>query len=88
MFDVLSKLLPVASKWKAIGLALRLKPLALLAIQSSRPNDIVGCLSDMLERWLSRNYDVEMYGEPTWKMLRNAVKHPAGGNDSACAARI
>ena len=85
MFDIKEKLLDVASKWKHIGLALRLKPAQLKTIQS---DDILTSLTDMLELWLNKNYDVEKHGEPTWEVLREAVRSPAGGNDKACAAKI
>ena len=85
MFAVKDKLLPVASKWKHIGLALGLSPSQLKTVQS---DDVLSCLTEMLELWLNKSYNVEKYGEPTWQMLREAVKHPAGGNSAACAKQI
>jgi hypothetical protein len=85
LFDVKRKLLDVASKWKHIGLALRLSHPQLKTVQS---DDVLTCFTDMLALWLNRNYNVAQYGEPTREMLREAVRDPAGGNDAACAAKI
>ena len=85
MFDVKRKLLDVASKWKHIGLALRLSHPQLKTVQS---DDVLTCLTDMLALWLNRSYNVAQYGKPTREMLREAVRDPAGGNDAACAAEI
>ena len=38
--------------------------------------------------WLRGNYDTEMHGPPTWKMLVEAVRAPTGGNNTALAKRI
>ena len=85
MFEVTQKLSVVASKWWHIGLALRLSPSQLESVQS---NDILICLTKILKFWLNRNYNVAKYGEPTWEMLREAVRNPVGGNSEACASKI
>ena len=46
------------------------------------------CLTDMLESWLNKSYDVIQYGEPSWQMLENAVRARAGGNNPAIADQI
>ena len=38
--------------------------------------------------WLTRSYNVEKFGEPTWKQLVDAVRDPAGGANVALAREI
>ena len=87
LFDVQSEVYEVAPKWKALGLALRLQPGILHVIESNRldPND---CLTDVLTKWLQQHYNTERFGLPSWKMLVDAVAHPAGGNNSDLAQHI
>ena len=78
----------MAHRWKYIGLALRLAPLALDIIRDKSHVDVEDCLADVLAEWLSKAYNVTRFGEPSWKHLVEAVAHPAGGNDHALAERI
>ena len=87
MFDVKSELEPVSARWRDIGLALRLTPDKLDAIEKDRHN-CKDCLTEVLTLWLKRNYDTERFGEPSWELLAKAVGHPSGGNDSALAQKI
>ena len=83
-----SELIPVATKWRSIGLALRLKHKTLDSIQAGNNSDPTVCLAAMVREWLSRNYNVKRFGEPTWKRLVEAVGHPAGGANMALAREI
>ena len=87
-FDVYSELMPVAANWRSIGIALRLKHQTLDSIQAGNSNDPTTCLAAMVTEWLSRNYNVRRFGEPTWKHLVEAVGHPAGGANMALAREI
>ena len=84
LFEAVSKLIPVATKWRNIGLALRLDHHQLSAVETSR-SDTNDCLIDMLLLWLNKTYNVEKHGEPTWQRLSDAVRHPAGGNNPSVA---
>ena len=42
----------------------------------------------IISSWLKGNYDTEMHGPPTWKMLVEAVCASTGGNNRALAKRI
>ena len=86
LFDIYSELLPVASKWKNIGLALRLTPNSLNTIGAKE--NVTDCLLEVLTQWLKKTYNVERFGEPSWKLLVKAVSDPAGGNDRALAENI
>ena len=77
----------MAVEWRNIGLALRLDDSQLGVIQRDNQG-IYGCLTDMLRQWLNKTYDVEQFGQPSWQMLAEAVRSPAGGNNPALAAQI
>ena len=81
-------LIPVAANWKSIGVALRLKRDFLQSIDTRYSSDPRACLSWMVMEWLERNYNVEKFGEPSWRMLVKAVGDPAGGANTALARRI
>ena len=77
----------VAHKWKKVGLALRLDPDLLDRIEAKK-NDVEDNLSDTLKEWLKKSYDTESFGDPSWKLLVDAVAHRAGGKDRALAMEI
>ena len=87
MFDVKVKVLPVAARWRDIGLALGISDSKLETIEANK-SDVRDRLTDMLRLWLNRAYNVEKYGEPSWQSLREAVRSPAGGNSPATADKI
>ena len=82
----LSELLPVANKWKSIGLAYRLTP-DLLNTVGTKEN-VTDCLLEVLTQWLKKTYNIEQFGEPSWKLLEKAVNDSAGGSDRALAEPI
>ena len=77
--------MPVVSRWKAIGEGLRLSLGTLEQIDSHNPRD---CMSAVLKHWLRRNYDIEAFGEPTWRTVVKVVAHSAAGNNCALALSI
>ena len=87
-FDILTEMMPVASSWKAIGRGLRIEPGRLETIQESNSGKPRECLSEMLTCWLNRNYNVERFGEPTWRAVVKVVAHPAAGDNCALALTI
>ena len=87
-FDILTEMMPVASSWKAIGRGLRIGPGRLNMIQESNSGKPRECLSEMLTCWLKRNYNVERFGEPTWRAVVKVVAHPAAGDNCALAQSI
>ena len=88
MGQVLNELIPVVTRWKHIGLALRLDPVQLDVIKIENNFGSVSCLTEVLLQWLNKAYDSERFGEPSWTLLARAVGHPAGGNNRALAERI
>ncbi|CAI8040242.1 hypothetical protein GBAR_LOCUS22432 [Geodia barretti] len=87
LFSVCSELVGVAHKWKKVGLALRLDPDLLDRIEAEK-NDIKNNLLETLKEWLKKSYDTESFGDPSWKLLVDAVAHPFGGEDRALAMEI
>ena len=87
-FDVLSELLSLTTKWKGIGLALRLNADLLRDIEADCSGDLTACLTLVITKWLMGNYNVGRFGEPTWRQLVEAVGHPAGGANEMLAMSI
>jgi len=88
VFDVKTELISVAARWRDVGIALRLKSYTLDSIETKWNNDPCRCLEMMVTEWLKRNYNVEKFGEPTWRKLVEAVDSPAGGANTALARDI
>ena len=85
LYDVKRELIPLAARWKDIGIALRLRGGELDKMDSGHPDQ---CLSDVLESWLKKNYNVKKFGPPTWRWLVEIVADPAAGNDTDLADKI
>ena len=45
-------------------------------------------MSEVLKNWLRRNYNVERFGEPTWRAVVEVVAHSAAGDNCALALSI
>ena len=45
-------------------------------------------MSEMVEMWLSKRYDVKHFGNPSWQKLVSAVGSKAGAGDVAAAEDI
>ena len=83
-----SELSPIATNWKSVGAVLQLKFDVLKDVDTRCSGNLRACLSGMVKEWLKRNYNVEKYGEPTWKQLVEVVVHPAGGANPELARDI
>ena len=81
-------MMPVASSWKTIGRGLRIDSGHLNVIQESNFGKPKDCLSEMLTCWLNRNYNVERFGEPTWRAVVKVVADPAAGDNCSLALSI
>ena len=88
LFGLLQEMISVARSWKAIGIGLGIPYGRLQTIQTDNPGNSKECLPEMLSCWLQRSYDVEKFGEPTWKAVVKAVAHPAAGDNNALALTI
>ena len=88
LFDVLAEVISIASSWKAIGRGLQIDSECLDLIQKSNPGNPKECLSEMLTCWLKKSYNVERFGERTWRAVVKVVAHPAAGDNFALALNI
>ena len=87
LIDVKVKVLPVAARWRDIGLVLGISDSKLETIKANTLA-VKDRLTDMLRLWLKRAYNVEKYGEPSWQPLIEAVRSPAGGDSPALVDKI
>lgn len=74
----------------SLGRSLRLQLSDLKAIREACTNefDTEQALEDVLLLWLQQKYDVGRFGQPTWKMLVEAVDKKSGGNNHDLAKQI
>ena len=87
LFEVQCELDDVTSRWKELGLALRLRPAVLKTIETQQ-TDLNSRMIDILTEWLQQNYNTDRFGLPSWKLLVDAVAHRSGGNNPALARQI
>ena len=87
LIDVKAKLVSVAPRWRDIGLVLGIADPKLATIEANK-SDVKDKLMEMLRLWLNKAYNVEKHGEPTWQIVREAVKNPVGGECPALADKI
>ena len=88
LLDVLEEMMPTVNSWKAIGRGLQIDSGHLEMIQKDNPGNSKECLSEILTCWLKRNYNVERFGEPTWRAVVKVVARPAAGDNCALALSI
>ena len=84
LFDVNNELMPVAARWKNLGIALRLDSAQLDRIEADN-RKVEDSLTEVLKLWLKKSYNTMKFGEPSWHLLAKAVGHPCGGNNPALA---
>ena len=78
----------MASKWRPLGLALRLRAAELETISSKNHTNPTECLRDMLLAWLQQRYDTTKFGQPSWRVLCQAIHKQVGGNNPRLAKEI
>ena len=81
------ELKPVAARWDFVGSALKLVADRIDTIRKDC-KEVDECLRATITEWLNKNYNTIQYGEPSWKMLVQAVSDPSGGNNRALAEEI
>ena len=86
--DVLEEVIDIAAKWKALGLALRLRAAQLDTISSKNHTDPTESLRDMLLAWLQQHYDTTRFGQPSWRLMCQVIHKRAGGNNPGLARKI
>ena len=86
--DIMEALVDIMAKWKCLGMALRIKQADLEAISSKHVSDAKENLRDTLNAWLQHRYNVEQFGQPSWKLLCQAVHNRVGGDNPKLAKTI
>ena len=86
--DVMEEVMDMAARWRPLGLALRLRAAELETIFSKNHTDPTECLRDMLHSWLQQHYDTTKFGQPSWRLLCQAIHKPVGGNNPRLAKEI
>ena len=86
----MKEVLDVKSMYFALGQSLKLRNDDIGAIHKDYPNesDHEQALNEVLLLWLKKEYDVERFGPPTWRMLVEAVNKKSGGNNYELAKQI
>ena len=88
--DVMDEVLTIKSMYFALGRSLRLKNANLQAIRTQYPteSDFELALNDVLLLWLDKQYNVDRFGPPTWRLLVEAVDKESSGNNHELAKNI
>lgn len=86
--DIMTELVEVEDRWKLIGVALRLKPSKIKAIEEENHGKLANCLMDALSNWLNKSYNTAKFGNPSWRKVVEAVASPAGGDNAVLAKSI
>ena len=88
--DIMEEILDIKSVCFDLGRSLRLRNGDLEAIRKKYPNDSdhKQTLNDVLLLWLTKEYNVERFGPPTWRMLVEAVNKKTGGDNHELAKQI
>ena len=86
-FEIITHLQNEVANCYKIGTWLRL-PQGLLKTISVQTRDYAEAMNKIITNWLQQNYDTDVHGLPTWKMLADAVRAPTGGNNAKLANEI
>ena len=84
---VQEEIMDASAHYYDIGVKLGLKSDDLNGIKDEVP-DHATAITMITSRWLKRQFNVQQYGEPTWKSLIEAVAHRNGGNNTALAMKL
>ena len=84
----MDEILSMKSSYYSLGLGLRLRISNLDTIKEQSSGDDKQALTSVLLLWFNRKYNVKKFGEPTWRMLVEAIDRESGGNDSKLAKKI
>ena len=88
--DIMEEVLDIKSVYFSLGRSLRLRNDDLDTIRKKYANnsDHKQILNDVLLLWLAKQYNVEKFGPPTWRMLVEAVNKKSGGDNHELAKQI
>lgn len=81
-------MIQLAGRWTAIGRGFGFDSGRLDMIRTDNHGNCAECLSGMLTCWLKKNYDVEVFGKPTWRTVVKVVGSSTAGDNCALALEI
>ena len=81
-------LVEVSSRWKDFGISFGLKSSKLKEIGADGGKRPLEYLCEVLTELLTRNYNVEKFGELTWRKVVEVVADPTAGDNTALAECI
>ena len=86
----MEEVLTIKTMYFSLGRSLRLKNASLQLICDKYPSESTAdrALNDVLLLWLNKEYNVQRFGPPTWRMLVEAVDKESGGNNHELAKKI
>ena len=73
LFDVLVALKDCKALWEDIGTALHITVGKLEEIKAAHHSDPNKCLRATMSEWLKKNYNTVRFGDPSWRLLVEAV---------------
>ena len=85
--EIIKYLKDIMANYFTLGTALKLRHATMNTIRM-RKLDPPEALLEVINEWLSKNYNFEKFGKPTWKALVEAVASPMGGNNTGLALKI
>ena len=88
VYEVLGEVIDLQGIWTNVLAGLRLPPSKLSIIKAEHSTNSRSCLQAALLAWLSKTYNVEKHGPPSWRTLVKAVADPIGGANVSLALKI
>ena len=67
--------LNTVTKWHSLGIQLGIRPHLLDKIKSDERDKVEPCKTEMLTAWLKQVDYVLKVGNPSWSILKTALKH-------------
>ena len=88
MPELRKALVDVSSRWKDFGISFGLKSSKLKEIGADGGKRPLEYFCEVLTELLTRNYNVEKFGELTWRKVVEVVADPTAGDNTALAEVI
>ena len=88
LFSIESEVLDISPRWKKFGGALNIDEKVLRKIAAEKNEKPEECLHETLHEFLKMNYDTKAHGQPSWRLIVQAVAHRNGGKDKELALEI
>ena len=86
--DIRKEVMGLAAKYDSFGNALGLPSNELKSIGRECLGVTKRALGQVISTWLQQSYNVDRYGQPSWRTLVKAVGSPSGGYNHALAEKI